>query len=102
MSGALCRVVSWRLYLKTISRLSGSYHTSIRLFIEEQGSFFVFVQVTPELFEKREIKTGATDGISYEVISGLTDDERIVLKGAVLIKLSQATGTLDAHSGHVH
>lgn len=70
--------------------------------LEEQGNFFVYVQVTPELFEKREIKTGATDGIITEVISGLADEERIVLKGAVLIKLSQATGALDAHSGHVH
>jgi RND family efflux transporter MFP subunit len=89
------------LYLKTISNSQALIIPNSAV-IEEQGSFFVFVQVTPELFEKREIKTGATDGISYEVISGLTDDERIVLKGAVLIKLSQATGTLDAHSGHVH
>lgn len=70
--------------------------------IEEQGSFFVFVQVTPEKFEKRVIQTGATDGIRTEVTGGLRDDERIVTEGAILIKLAQATGTLDAHSGHVH
>ena len=70
--------------------------------LEEQGNFFVYVQVTPELFEKREIKTGVTDGINTEVISGLADDERIVTNGAIMIKLAQATGTLDAHSGHVH
>jgi len=89
------------LYLKTVSN-SKAQTIPVSAVIEEQGIFFVFVQVTPELFEKREIKTGATDGINIEVISGLTDGERIVFKGAVLIKLSQATGTLDAHSGHVH
>ncbi len=89
------------LYLKTVSN-SQALTIPVSAVLEEQGNFFVFVQVTPELFEKREIKTGATDGISIEVISGLADDERIVLKGAVLIKLSQATGALDAHSGHVH
>jgi len=89
------------LYLKTVSN-SKALTIPVSAVIEEQGNFFVFVQVTPELFEKREIKTGATDGIRIEVMSGLADGERIVLKGAVLIKLSQAAGTLDAHSGHVH
>lgn len=89
------------LFLKTISS-SQALTIPDSAILEEQGSFFVFVQVTPELFEKREIKTGVTDGISTEIISGLADDERIVTKGAILIKLAQATGTLDAHSGHVH
>ena len=89
------------LYLKTISNTKALTvpNTSI---LEEMGNFFVFVQVTPELFEKREIKTGVTDGMYVEVLSGLADDERVVTKGAILIKLAQATGTLDAHSGHVH
>ncbi len=89
------------LYLKTIT----DNHALIipnSAILEDQGTFFVFVQVTPELFEKREIKTGATDGSHTEVIRGLSDEERIVTKGAILIRLAQATGTLDAHSGHVH
>lgn len=89
------------LYLKTISN-SQALTVPVSAVLEEQGNFFVYVQVTPELFEKREIKTGTTDGIRTDVINGLVDDERIVLKGAVLIRLSQATGALDAHSGHVH
>jgi len=70
--------------------------------LEEQGTFFVWVQITPELFEKRGITTGATDGMETEVLQGLTAEDRIVTKGAIMIKLAQATGTLDAHSGHVH
>ena len=70
--------------------------------MEEQGNYFVYVQVTPELFEKREVKIGTTDGVSTEIQKGITSIERIVTKGAILIKLTQSTGTLDAHSGHVH
>lgn len=33
---------------------------------------------------------------------GITADERIVTAGTILIKLAQAAGTLDPHSGHVH
>jgi RND family efflux transporter MFP subunit len=70
--------------------------------IEEMGNFFVFVQLTPELFEKREIQKGATDGYRTAVLGGLKAGERVVSKGAVLVKLAQASGALDPHAGHVH
>lgn len=70
--------------------------------LEEQGLFFVWVQITPELFEKREVKVGSSDGRRIEIVRGLASDERIVTEGAVMVRLAQATGTLDAHSGHVH
>jgi RND family efflux transporter MFP subunit len=89
------------VWLKTVTD-NEALTIPVSSIIEEQGSFFVFVQVTPEKFEKRLIQTGATDGIRTEVTGGLKDDERIVTKGAMLIRLTQATGALDAHSGHVH
>ncbi|MFZ4707519.1 MAG: efflux transporter periplasmic adaptor subunit, partial [Bacteroidales bacterium] len=70
--------------------------------LEEQGNYFVYVQINPELFEKREVNPGATDGLRTELIKGVSANERIVSRGATLVKLTQATGTLDAHSGHVH
>ena len=70
--------------------------------VEEMGSFFVFVQLTPELFEKREVETGVTDGIRTEIRSGLQGGERVVSRGAILVKLAQASGKLDPHAGHHH
>ncbi len=70
--------------------------------VEEMGSTFVMVQINPELFEKRQVDLGTTDGYFYEVTSGLRPGERIVSKGAPIVKLSQGAGTLDAHSGHAH
>jgi membrane fusion protein, heavy metal efflux system len=70
--------------------------------LEEQGIFFVFVEITPELFEKREVKPGATDGMKFEILRGISSNERIVTEGAIFIKLAQATGGLDAHAGHNH
>ena len=70
--------------------------------IEEMGNYFVFVQLTPELFEKTEVVPGSTDGRYTEIVSGLTGRERVVAKGAILVKLAQASGKLDAHSGHHH
>jgi membrane fusion protein, heavy metal efflux system len=89
------------LYLKTMTNSSAITIPNDAL-LEEQGNFFVFVQVHPELFEKREVRIGSTDGIRTEIKSGITDSERIVTKGAIMIKLAQSSGALDAHSGHNH
>ena len=70
--------------------------------IEEMGNYFVYTQLTPEFFEKRTIKKGVTDGLRTEILEGVTTGDRIVSKGAILVKLAQAAGALDAHSGHVH
>lgn len=70
--------------------------------IEEMGNYFVYVQLTPEYFEKREVKTGRNDGMYTEILSGIDPGERVVSRGAVLVKLAQSSGALDAHSGHVH
>lgn len=70
--------------------------------LEEQGNYFVYVQLTPELFEKQEVKIGATNGQQTEILSGLKVTDRIVSVGGMLIKLAKVTGGLDAHSGHVH
>jgi RND family efflux transporter MFP subunit len=89
------------LYLKTTTNTRALTVPNDAL-LEDQGNYFVYVQVNPELFEKREVRPGATDGLRTEILKGLSESERIVTKGATLIKLAQATGTLDAHSGHVH
>ncbi len=89
------------LYLKSTSGNSVLSLPNSAL-LEDQGNFFVFVQVTPELFEKREVMIGATDGLNSEIAGGLTGAERIVTKGAIFIRLAQSSGALDAHSGHVH
>lgn len=89
------------VFLKTVSNTKALTVPNSAL-IEEQGNFFVFVQLNPELFEKRLIQIGPTDGLFTEVISGINSTDRIITKGAVLVKLAQAAGALDAHSGHVH
>jgi RND family efflux transporter MFP subunit len=89
------------LFLKTLTNAQALTIPNSAL-LEEQGNYFVFVQITPELFEKRVVKTGATDGIKTEIRHGVSQDERIVTTGVIMVKLARATGTLDAHSGHVH
>lgn len=89
------------IYLKSLTNAQALTVPNAAL-LEEQGVYYLYVQVNPELFEKREVKIGGTDGLNTEIISGITSKDRVVSKGAMMIKLAQATGTLDANSGHNH
>ncbi len=70
--------------------------------MEEMGNYFVFVQLTPELFEKRTVKTGTTDGKYTEILSGIAEHDRVVTKGAIAVKLIETSGAVDPHAGHAH
>jgi len=100
-NGGLIPGVFVEVYLKTVTNNMALVVPNSSL-LEEQGNFFVFVQVTPELFEKRDVKVGPTDGVNSEIIGGLNRNERIVSKGTIMVKLAQASGALDPHAGHVH
>ena len=70
--------------------------------IEEMGNHFVFVQLAPEFFEKQFVEIGVTDGLRTEIVKGISANDRIVSKGAIFVKLAQASGALDPHAGHAH
>jgi cobalt-zinc-cadmium efflux system membrane fusion protein len=69
--------------------------------VEEGGWFVAYVQLSGETFEKRELRLGIRDGEWIQVLSGLTEGERVVTRGAYAIRLSTATGAIPAH-GHAH
>ena len=48
----------------------------------EKDSAFVEVETLPQKFEKKYVKTGISDGINIEVLSGINRDDR--LKGALI------------------
>lgn len=67
---------------------------------EEQGIYFVYVQLDEEGYQKREVKTGSSDGEKAEILAGLTAGEKVVSKGAYHIKISTASASIP--HGHEH
>jgi membrane fusion protein, heavy metal efflux system len=88
------------VFLKTIP-INDALVIPVSALVEEQGIFYVYVQTEGESFQKRELKLGANDGQKVQVLSGVSEGERVVTKGGYQIKLSQASGALPAH-GHEH
>jgi len=69
--------------------------------LEEQGHYYAYIQTSGESFQKRELKLGINDGLKIQVLSGISENERVVTKGAYQIKLSTMSGKLPEH-GHEH
>ena len=66
---------------------------------EEQGGFYLYVQVTGESYTKRHVEIGDSDGRFVEITSGMDPGERVVTQGVMLVKAA-SVGT--AVVGHEH
>ncbi len=69
---------------------------------EDEGRHFVFVQLTGESFERREVKTGIRDKGYVQVVDGINGEERIVTKGGYYVKLASMSARMPQGHGHDH
>tara|TARA_R110000868_G_scaffold1211_2_gene9372 strand:+ start:98317 stop:99993 length:1677 start_codon:yes stop_codon:yes gene_type:complete len=69
--------------------------------IEEEGSFYVFVHVAGESFEKRRVTTGIRDRSMIEIVSGLNEGEHVVTINPYQVKLASLSSEAPSH-GHAH
>ncbi len=70
--------------------------------LDEDGTPVAYVQTGGESFEKRVLTLGSRDRGMAEVLSGLGEGERVVAKGAYLVKLASMSSQLPAAHGHPH
>jgi multidrug efflux pump subunit AcrA (membrane-fusion protein) len=73
----------------------------IEALIETQGNYALIVQLEGELYSKRDVKIGASDGQMVEILDGLKAGEVIVTTGAYRVYLASMASDLPAHA-HVH
>lgn len=69
--------------------------------IDEAGIPSVFVLRSGESFDRQAVRLGARDGDWVEVIEGLEQGQRVVSRGAYLVKLA-ATKSGEIGHGHAH
>lgn len=67
---------------------------------EEQGLYFVYVQVCAEEYEKRSVHPGRRNGERVEILHGLHHGERVVTHGAYHVKLASMSTAIP--HGHSH
>jgi multidrug efflux pump subunit AcrA (membrane-fusion protein) len=69
--------------------------------VRDNGVPVVYVELGGESFERRVVQTGIRDGDYIEIRSGVESGERVVSRGAYLVKLA-ASGPAEAGHGHAH
>lgn len=67
---------------------------------EEQGLYYVYVQVCAEEFMKRGVQLGRRDGERVEVLHGLHGGEHVVTQGAYQVRLASVVTAIP--HGHSH
>jgi RND family efflux transporter MFP subunit len=95
---AVNQTVFLRLLLTTVGRTSVVPEAAI---IDDAGRPVVFVQKGGETFLRRPVKLGVRNGGMVQVLEGVNPGDRVVTKGAYLIRLSTMSSAVPAH-GHVH
>ena len=68
---------------------------------EEQGIFFVYLQLDEEGYKKQEVTLGADNGKSVQILTGIKPGNRVVTEGAYQVRLASASNAIPAHS-HEH
>lgn len=69
--------------------------------VDADGRFVAYVQISGETFEKRDIEAGIRDHGYVQILSGLSEGERVVIKGAYAVRLASVSTSIPAH-GHAH
>jgi membrane fusion protein, heavy metal efflux system len=69
--------------------------------LTEAGQSVVYVQPEGERFERRPVELGVQDGGWVEVLRGVAAGEHVVSRGAYLVRLAGASGSVPSH-GHAH
>jgi membrane fusion protein, heavy metal efflux system len=69
--------------------------------VDDAGRPIVFVQREGETFERRAVTLGSRSGDLVQITDGVKSGERVVTKGAYLVRLASLSTSVPAH-GHVH
>lgn len=69
--------------------------------VDDNGRPIVFVQESGEVFARRPVTLGIREGGLVQVLDGVFPGERVVTRGAHLVRLAAMSNQVPAH-GHVH
>ena len=84
------------------SREDGIISVPESALLEEQGVYSVFVKVCESEYRKQEVRTGRTDGLRREILSGLNEGDEVVTAGTGQVRLASMSGVVPEGHSHNH
>ena len=95
---AIGQSVFLRLFTSAASKAPAVPESAV---VDDGGRPVVFVQAAGESFERRAVTLGYRENGYVHVLEGVRPGERVVTRGAYLIRLAALSSQIPAH-GHVH
>jgi multidrug efflux pump subunit AcrA (membrane-fusion protein) len=95
---AIGQAVRVRLFTSSSETAPAVRETAV---VDDAGRPVVFVQLAGEAFARRPVKLGNRQNEYVQIVEGVRPGERVVTKGAYLIRLAAMSSSIPAH-GHVH
>jgi len=95
-AGSFCEV-----YL-TGNKREGIISVPVSALSEQQGQYFVYVQLDDDCYEKRPVETGASAGDAIEILSGISSGEKVVTEGVTFVRLAESSGVVPEGHSHNH
>ena len=95
---AIGQAISLRLFHSTATEAPVIPESAL---VDDGGRPITFVQTGGESFERRPVTLGERQGGAVQVVTGIAPGERVVTRGAYLIRLASMSTQVPAH-GHVH
>lgn len=68
---------------------------------EEQGVYYIYIQLDEEGYRKQEVTLGADNGKRVQILTGVKAGDPVVTEGAYQVRLASASNAIPAHS-HEH
>jgi RND family efflux transporter MFP subunit len=87
------------IYLLTTTQ-HGVFSVPLTAITEEQGLYFVYLQLDEGTYKKQEVALGANDGKRIQIISGLAQGDKVVSQGVMQVKLAANSAIIP--EGHSH
>lgn len=69
---------------------------------EQQGTYYAYVKLDEECYEKRIVTLGCSNGSDVEITSGLNAGDQLVTSGAVIVKIAENSGAVPQGHSHNH
>ena len=70
--------------------------------LEMQGNNYVYEVHDGHAYEKKLVKTGASDGYRIEILEGIDPGETIVVKGATVVRMAETAAIAPPSHNHEH
>lgn len=69
---------------------------------EQQGNFYVYQRLDEDCYRKKPVRTGSSDGINVEILSGIEPGDVIVTEGTTTVRLAEGASVMPEGHSHNH